>query len=174
MKKLFFYSSLVAISIVSFASSCKKTNKDTNTRETNTNTTETTSKAPNIDIAPKTPYYTKIPETSNRSTLADQLNQPAQTAQEDVALLKEVFFHYRSVFKQNPVGTQQEILAAISGNNREKAEYIPKNHPAVTQGKLYDRWGTPYFFHQLSGTDMEIRSAGPDKIHWNNDDITTK
>jgi hypothetical protein len=41
-------------------------------------------------------------------------------------------------------------------------------------GELVDPWGTPYFFHQLSGTDMEIRSAGPDKTMWTDDDLMTK
>ncbi len=38
-------------------------------------------------------------------------------------------------------------------------------------GELVDRWGTPYFFHQISGADTEIRSAGPDKIMYTADDI---
>jgi hypothetical protein len=38
------------------------------------------------------------------------------------------------------------------------------------KGELVDRWGTPYFFHQLSRDHMEIRSAGPDKVMWTQDD----
>jgi hypothetical protein len=41
-------------------------------------------------------------------------------------------------------------------------------------GELVDVWGTPYFFHQLSGTDTEIHSAGPDRIMWTADDLITK
>jgi len=32
--------------------------------------------------------------------------------------------------------------------------------------------GVPYFFHALSGTDMEIRSAGLDWQMWNADEVT--
>jgi hypothetical protein len=35
---------------------------------------------------------------------------------------------------------------------------------------MCDRWGTPYFFHQVSKTEMEIRSAGPDRRMWTGDD----
>ena len=43
-----------------------------------------------------------------------------------------------------------------------------------SQGELIDPWGTPYFFHQLSGTEMEIHSAGPDKVMWTQDDLVIK
>jgi len=39
------------------------------------------------------------------------------------------------------------------------------------QGEMLDAWGTPLFFHQLSGHDMEIRSAGEDRQLWTVDDL---
>jgi len=39
---------------------------------------------------------------------------------------------------------------------------------------LVDAWGTPYFFHQLAAMEMEIRSAGPDKVMWTADDLVIK
>jgi hypothetical protein len=36
---------------------------------------------------------------------------------------------------------------------------------------LIDRWGTPYFFHALSGEHMEIHSAGPDRQFHSADDL---
>jgi hypothetical protein len=42
------------------------------------------------------------------------------------------------------------------------------------RGELVDYWGTPFFFHQLSGTEMEIRSAGPDRVMWTVDDLVTR
>ena len=38
-------------------------------------------------------------------------------------------------------------------------------------GELCDRWGTPFFFHAESAAHMEIRSAGPDKKMWTDDDV---
>ena len=49
--------------------------------------------------------------------------------------------------------------------------FIPPGNPAINaRGELCDRWGTPFFFHQLSGSQMEIRSAGPDRKLWTPDD----
>jgi hypothetical protein len=39
------------------------------------------------------------------------------------------------------------------------------------QGRLLDRWGTPYFFHAVSRTELEIRSAGPDGKLGTDDDV---
>jgi hypothetical protein len=39
---------------------------------------------------------------------------------------------------------------------------------------LVDQWGTPYFFHQLSASEMEVHCAGPDKMMWTSDDLVVK
>ena len=39
------------------------------------------------------------------------------------------------------------------------------------RGELIDRWGTPFFFHQLSREFMQVRSAGPDRRHFTADDV---
>ena len=36
------------------------------------------------------------------------------------------------------------------------------------------RWNTPYFFHQISGKQMEIHSAGPDRVRGTADDVVAK
>jgi hypothetical protein len=83
---------------------------------------------------------------------------------------------YGQMFGGNPVGTNPEITSQLSGNNPKHISFI--NAEAGMRinknGELVDAWGTPYFFHQLSGTDMEIHSAGPDKIMWTADDLVDK
>jgi len=83
---------------------------------------------------------------------------------------------YGSRFGGNPVGVNAEITRQLSGDNPKQVNFInPEAGMRLNdQGELVDPWGTPYFFHQLSGTEMEIRSAGPDKIMWTEDDLVTK
>jgi hypothetical protein len=83
---------------------------------------------------------------------------------------------YASMFGGNPVGTNPEITAALNGQNPRQANFInPDAGMRINgNGELVDAWGTPYFFHQLSGTEMEIRSAGPDKKMWTSDDLVVK
>lgn len=82
---------------------------------------------------------------------------------------------YRTLTGENPVGTNAEILRALMGDNPRQARLGPPQGQALNaDGELVDRWDTPLFFHQLSGTVTEIRSAGPDKILWTDDDIVTR
>lgn len=75
----------------------------------------------------------------------------------------------------NPVGSNAEIMKSLMGGNPKGAVLGPPEGQYLNpQGELLDRWGTPIFFHQLSGTSMEIRSAGPDKILWTQDDVVQR
>ena len=82
---------------------------------------------------------------------------------------------YRSLAGENPVGTNAEIMAALMGGNPKQAKLGPPEGMQLNEnGELIDRWGTPYFFHQLSGDHMEIRSAGADKVMWTDDDAVVR
>jgi len=80
---------------------------------------------------------------------------------------------YGSMFHGNPVGTNPEITSALNGNNPKQVKFIdPESGLQINdKGELVDPWGTPFFFHQLSAKDMEVRSAGPDKVMWTADDL---
>lgn len=106
------------------------------------------------------------------SHLADELGSSAGDIMSDLRIVDSVLAAYRSsVHSGNPVGENAEITAALTGRNKLGFAFIAPDHPAINaKGELCDRWGTPFFFHQLSGTAMEIRSAGPDRRLWTKDD----
>jgi len=83
---------------------------------------------------------------------------------------------YGSRFGGNPVGLNSEITSQLNGQNPRQVNFIqPESGMRINgQGELIDPWGTPYFFHQLSAQEMEIRSAGPDKVMWTADDLVIK
>ena len=111
---------------------------------------------------------------SERSPLADTLNSPTTDIRADLRVVADVVEAFRSNFPQtgNPVGSNEEITAALTGRNKLRLALIPRDHPAVNKaGELCDRWGTPFFFHAESGSKMGIRSAGPDKKMWTADDV---
>ncbi|MEO5712699.1 MAG: hypothetical protein ABIT37_04350 [Luteolibacter sp.] len=79
---------------------------------------------------------------------------------------------YRTLTGENPVGTNSEIMKTLMGENPKGARLGPPEGQGLNEnGELLDRWGTPYFFHQLTSDLMEIRSAGPDRRMWNDDDL---
>jgi hypothetical protein len=114
-----------------------------------------------------------LPPAEERIALADPLNARERDIQSDLRVLNDIFEAWQTNFPHdgNPVGENSEITTALTGDNRLQLALIPRNHPAINaRGELCDRWGTPFRFHQLSGTRMEIRSAGPDRKFGTPDD----
>jgi hypothetical protein len=108
-----------------------------------------------------------------QSTLADALNAPDGTIRRDLEILNELFGAFHTNFPRlgNPVGENHEITAALLGENPAQFRFLSRAHRALNaRGELCDRWGTPFRFHQISGTAMELRSAGPDRKFGTPDD----
>ncbi|MEZ5385129.1 MAG: hypothetical protein R3F13_06400 [Prosthecobacter sp.] len=83
--------------------------------------------------------------------------------------------HFGQRFGGNPVGTNAEIVKVLNGGNPQGVRYLPQEALRLNaQGELLDHFGTPYFFHQMSATEMEVRSAGEDRLLWTADDIVVK
>jgi hypothetical protein len=104
---------------------------------------------------------------------APPTNLPPETVLQN---LRHVIHQYDEMCGGNPVGTNPEITAALTGKNPKQINFLA-GQPGVlidAAGELVDAWGTPYFFHQLSATEMEIHSAGPDKIMWTSDDLVAR
>ena len=90
--------------------------------------------------------------------------------------MRLAFRQYTARYGGNPVGTNPEITRALNGGNPGQVVFVnPDDGLRINeQGELIDNWGTPFFFHQLSGTVMEIHSAGPDRTMWTDDDLVLR
>jgi len=90
--------------------------------------------------------------------------------------VRAVFRQYHSRFGGNPVGSNPEITAALNGGNPRQVVFLnPEDGLRVNgNGQMIDNWNTPFFFHQLSRTEMEIHSAGPDRRMWTSDDLVIR
>jgi hypothetical protein len=121
----------------------------------------------NADFRPTPPPPAKVD-----SLPADLADVSPETALEN---MRTVVRQYGSMFAGNPVGTNPEITLALQGENPKHINFLKADGNRVnSQGELVDVWGTPYFFHQISGTEMEIRSAGPDRVMYTGDDLVIK
>lgn len=130
--------------------------------------------APPTRLSPGPEPRRQLPAPPERSTLADALNAPETDIAADLRLVAGILETFRSNFLPtgNPTGTNAEITTALSGRNRLRLALIPSDHPAINPaGELCDRWGSPFFFHAESATRMDIRSAGPDRRMWSEDDV---
>ena len=96
-------------------------------------------------------------------------------ARNDVENIGLMLRDFRTVQGENPTGTNAEIMKAVMGGNKKGARLGPPTGMALNgEGELVDRWGTAVFFHQMSGNEMEIRSAGADRKLFTGDDVLTK
>jgi hypothetical protein len=128
---------------------------------------------------PTLPGPTAVPSGGSPSPITIVSHPPQFTNLAPVQALEVMstaIHTYCSMFHGNPVGTNPEITRALNGGNPKQANFIqPENGMRINgNGELVDPWGNPYFFHQLSGTEMEIRSAGPDGVMWTPDDLITR
>src|SRR5581483_10576360 len=114
-------------------------------------TTTAASSTPSVSV----PEYTDIP--------------PATVLEN----MRTAVLSYGHTFGGNPVGTNPEITSALNGDNPKQIKFLqPDAGMRINgNGELVDNWGTPFFFHQLSGSQTEIRSAGPDRKMWTSDDL---
>lgn len=133
-----------------------------------------------VDRLPQSSADQVVPVSNERlrefenDPLVGGLLDPVGSATRDLAIVAGVIEAWQANFPHqgNPVGENVEITAALTGRNPLKLALIPANHPAINRrGELCDRWTTPLFFHQISGTQMELRSAGPDRKLYTSDDL---
>lgn len=105
------------------------------------------------------------------STQPAILNHPQASGQ--IARLSQVLREHLARYNEFPTGNNAEITRALMGKNPEAIKFIvPEELPVNAAGQLVDFWQTPYFFHQLAGQKIEVRSAGPDREMWTADDLT--
>lgn len=126
-----------------------------------------TSPPPRAESAPP-PVITVSPLARELSAaLLDEDGSP----ESELEAVDQLLYFHRQAFGENPVGDNGDIVAALSGQNAKLAAWLAPDCAAVVEGRLLDRWGTPYWFHAMSGREMEIRSAGPDRELFTGDDL---
>ena len=123
------------------------------------------------DLASRAASPNPAPEAAGMVTN----EMPALPPQTVLDKARVLIHNYHAAFGENPVGTNPEIAAALQGKNPKQINFLAESGLRLNgKGEMVDGYGTPFFFHQISGNEMEIRSAGPDKVMWTSDDMITR
>jgi hypothetical protein len=123
---------------------------------------------PEPDVTPVEPPPPP-PPGNDLSKLTTEEIQRVRTAIDGMELTLR---DYAVALGGNPVGTNAEITAALLGDNAKQLKLeVPTGSTVNAAGELCDPWGTAWFFHQLSAKKMELRSAGPDRKIYTEDDF---
>jgi hypothetical protein len=138
---------------------------------------------PSVSATDAVPNMTAATDLASRAASPDPLPGSIAGTNEPPALppltvldkARVVIHNYHAAFGENPVGTNPEIAAALQGKNPKQINFLAESGLRLNdKGEIIDGYGTPFFFHQISGQEMEIRSAGPDRVMWSSDDLVTK
>lgn len=104
--------------------------------------------------------------------LALALGTPAIPPEKEPDTVLNMLQGYRDLFGAYPTAEDNPSLVAKITQPRGGIRLIPATHPRISAGgALLDAWGTPFFFHFLSHRAIEVRSAGPDRELFTEDDI---
>lgn len=121
------------------------------------------------------PHLIQPDPRSVGSPLAAELNAGTSDGQKDVQVLLSLVRQYsrRLHGRQGlPIGNDSDLARVLTGRNPMRTVILPPNNPAVGgDGRLHDRWGTPYFIHPTGHNQFEVRSAGPDRQMFTEDDL---
>ncbi len=134
---------------------------------------------PHPQVDPERPALRPLDPASSddtpRSPLADQLNAPDSDGRRDVAIVLNLFTHYRERYGGVPTGEDNAAFVnALTGNNPQRLAFLDRHHSSINaRGELLDRWGTPFVFHLQSRDQIEVRSAGPDRKLYTGDDLVS-
>lgn len=69
-----------------------------------------------------------------------------------------------------PLGADDDLARALTDPSLLGEALLPADHPALRDGRLVDRWGTPFHLHPVSSSRIDVRSAGPDRRLFTGDD----
>ena len=112
--------------------------------------------------------------TASEALLAGY-GDPATPPIEDLRKIQHVAVGYFSLIKDSqrfPIGGNEDFAAALRGENPNREVFLRPGNPIFSRdGLLIDRWGSPLVVHPLAWRQLEFRSAGPDRIPYNADDL---
>lgn len=95
---------------------------------------------------------------------------------EDLAALNDLVVGYLQSglgAGRRTIGFNEDLVPALTDTAALGEAALPTGHPAIRDGKLIDRWGTPWQVHPVASDKIELRSAGPDRRLYTADDLVT-
>lgn len=117
-------------------------------------------------------------DASPGDRLLGDYGKPELPARNDLVLLARTISNFLLIDKQateRPLSANEEWSAALRGKRPGTEPWLSDRSPLLdSQQRLIDRWQTPLHFHALGNKQWEIRSAGPDRKLWTEDDLMEK
>ncbi len=102
---------------------------------------------------------------------AQKLAMRTGSPEEDLLTVQQLLLAYERAIGENLEGDNEDVVAALLGANKQQISFLTDGVNSLHDGRLLDRWGTPYFMRPESSRHRSLRSAGPDKHLFTDDDV---
>ena len=90
-------------------------------------------------------------------------------------ILEEGAAAYRKDYDTYPSGSGSDVVATLLGQNTRKKSYLRPEFRAFLDdnGSVNDSWNRPFRFDRQSDGSFKLRSAGPNGVFDDADDLTS-
>jgi hypothetical protein len=128
-----------------------------------------------VETSRSTAKPIEIPDSVPGDLLLAGYADTATPPIDDLRKIHRVVTGYFSVIKDSsrfPIGGNADLAAALRGENPNREVFVkPTSAVFTSDGLLTDRWGSPLMVHPEGWKQLGIRSAGPDRVAYNDDDL---
>lgn len=98
------------------------------------------------------------------------------TGQQDIRLFHDYLTNIFLLIKNRDsaqYAINEDLSEFLLGKNSDRSALISENsHIFDEEKRIIDRWGTPIHIHTISRNNFELRSGGPDKKLFTEDDVS--
>lgn len=102
--------------------------------------------------------------------LHQEMLQEETPPERELEIIQDLLSQHNRALGPGTFGDNNDVTRALVGDSGDGI-WLPRTSPRIRNGELLDRWGTPYWFHANGDSNIEIRSAGPDKNLFTSDDL---
>ena len=90
-------------------------------------------------------------------------------------VVEEGLAEYRQEHAALPEGREPEVIAALLGQNPKQKSYLRPDFRQFLDehGEILDSWKQPFRFDRASDGGIKLRSAGPNGLFDDEDDVTS-
>jgi hypothetical protein len=132
--------------------------------------TRSTNAAPAKSVVPA-PVMEETPGDKMLESYASTETTPKEDLQWVQRLLNNALIVVKRADTRH-YATNEDLANFLRGANPDQQVIVSSNSPIFgTDGRVVDRWGSPLIVHPIKSDRLELRSAGPDRKPWTDDDI---
>jgi hypothetical protein len=109
-----------------------------------------------------------------RSLLGIEIERAPKVVREMGGITRAIRDYYEA-FHAYPEGRNADVAKKLRGQNQGNRMFLGwRAHELSPAGELKDPWDTVYYLQVDAVGEIDLRSAGPDRLLWTEDDVNSE